>query len=396
MPAAVSWLRATLLAAALALAFAPVAGAALERPSFSSDGTTLVGFDAATRSVLALDAESGAIRWRVRVGRRAAHALESIQASADGRAALVVAGRDLFRAAAGAERLEPLTESGDTTGGALAPDGRHAAFLRDGALWTVDFASGEERRLAAGPVATPVPSGSVAPGAPPSGFAWSPEGRSVAYLAGGAAPEGIEVVDLLTPGESRRLELDAAAGRRIGSFQWRFDGLAIAVVSRVETGWDELTLCHPAKLHCRLLASRPGLAGAVGPDLLAFLSNGFLWSRQDATDASRITLASHDTLGRERGRISLPGWQFVGVEAVLEETGSIVVTAREAGSSTDPPLRWLLLDAAGRREPRPLGSAPEDEIVVAPHRALLLRTKRTGGVQTLESLDGRVLARLEP
>jgi sugar lactone lactonase YvrE len=373
----------------------PAALRALERPAWSADGSTVVGLDRGGRRLVAVDAASGATRWSVELTRRVARRLDALAPAPDGAAALVVARGDLWRAGAGQPELRRLTETGDARGAALSPDGGHAGFLRRGALWAVD-SDGRETRLTPGPLADRAALGAAARATTPFGWAWSPDGRSVAYLTG--APESsaaVAVVDLLAPGEVRRLDLRQIAGHEIASIRWRPDGKAIAVVSRAPRGErDALTLCHPDKLHCRALAERPVLRPSSGPDELVFLDDGFLWSRAD--EAGDARLAVHDTVGRERGRLAHPGWALVSLAAVYPDAERLVVTARRADTPATPAV-WLVLDLNGRQPPRELGSAAGEELALAPIAPRLVRTTLRRGKaarQTVETIEGGVLAEL--
>ncbi|HLF57449.1 MAG TPA: DPP IV N-terminal domain-containing protein [Thermoanaerobaculia bacterium] len=382
------------LVGAFALA---VPALAIDEPVWSADGETLVGLLRAGRStsVSAFRGANGERRWSARLPGRVARGLRSLAAAPDGGLAAISSNGDIYLAAAtGARRLTrtPALESGI----AFSPDGRHLAFARDRDLWAIELDGARETRLTSGGI---VRIDGLAPAArrsAPSGFAWSPDSRSIAFLrAGPGASEAIGVVEILAP-VIRYLDLDrSAAGRKVEAFYWRFDALAIAVVSRPagDSAEDELALCHPEKLHCRRLASRAAVPDDTPFDELIFLTDGLLWTRWD--DAAGTSLAFLDTLGRDRGRIASEGRRLESVEMVYDESREVVVAARRV-DSPDAPVEWLVLGLSGRA-PRSLGGEPGSELVFSPLHRSFVRTRREGGrvvAQTIETLDGANLADL--
>lgn len=379
---------------------------------WSGDGSTLfaIEHDAAGRLVAAraFDGDSGAPRWQIAgeplaALQRAAAPAAPLAAvpSPDGLRLLLGIGGGWWVASAASGELAAAPELDGAITPRFAPDGLHLAFSRDGDLWTYELTARTVRRLTADGDATR--DGEVPPEVrdrgdayPAAGFEWASDSQRLAFYRRDASGAVRLAVLHLLDGEPRELELASeGAGLAVG-WSWRFDSRALGVLwlSSDATRLD-LRLCHPERLYCRPLASRPWSAGRVLHDDFRFLEDGFLWGSAGAEGAP---LAFYDTLGRERRQLLAGGEvQRLGIVALLEPT-------REAAVAVERPdepnfVRLLLVDLRNGTTTE-IASAPSALAVsISPERRAWVRPRKAADGRfdghLLERLDGTVLRRFE-
>jgi len=333
-----------------------IAGATERAPAdpgvaFSGDGASiavlLAGPDRRPVRLEFHDTTSGEATARQALPAVDAGASSHLEVASRGAFALWSAGERLFRIGPeeGAKELGiELSASGRFR---LAPSDDRVAFVRDGELLVAGLDG-------SAPVAMPE---GERPGtrfdAADGSFAWSPDGRFLAFAARDAkGRRRVAVTQLLDP-FPRLLETPSEAAPDAYGFRWRYDVRGLAVARRnLEAGRDELLLCHAEKLYCRDLATRSTIERFDRLQDFAFVDDGFLWG---VPTENRIDLAIFDTLGRERRRLLPPLLDLDRVEAVYSDGATIVLGARLAGHP-DPPVALFRTDRVGT-EPR--GLTPE-------------------------------------
>lgn len=319
--------------------------------AWSGDGrlvaAVLVDADGRPTQLAFHDTSSGEAIGRLPLPATAPGAPTRLEVASRGAFALWSVGERLFRIdrELGARELAlELPASGEFR---LSPADDRIAFARQGDLLVARLDGG---------AAVSIPEGATAGTRfdPEDGaFAWSPDGRFLAFAARDA--EGrrrVAVTQLLDP-FPRLLETPSEDAPDAFGFDWRYDvrGLAVARRNRA-SGRDELLLCHAEKLYCRDLATRPTIGRFDRLQDFAFVDDGFLWG---VPAESRVDLALFDTVGRERLRLLPPLLDLDRVEAVYADGETIVVGALMAGHP-DPPVALFRTDRAGSE---PKGLTPE-------------------------------------
>ncbi len=135
----------------------------------------------------------------------------------DGRTLLAPRDGDLWRVPIDGSTATPVWKTPDTeTGIALSPDADRAAFVRNGAIFVRDLASGRETAVVRDP------------GRNVAGLGWSPDGRSLVYTAGGQiirheqTPEysGVKIIYTINenvPGQMFAVAADGGTPKALGN-----------------------------------------------------------------------------------------------------------------------------------------------------------------------------------
>lgn len=399
----------------------------LRSPARSFEGT-LYFFDAASgeeRALLTaadllrgageeLTAEERARRERMRL---TASGIASYRVSHDGARVLVPLSGRLFlvdRARAGQEGSVRELES--TAGAAVdprfSPDDTKIAVVRDGDLYVIDVATGEERRL------TTRPSAEVENGLAEfvaqeemgrmRGFWWSPDGRSIAYQQ--TDTSGMERMHILDPmhpereaaewpyprpgrqnasvrlgviaasgGPTRWIEWDTERYPYLASVAWA-QGAPLTVLVQSRDQHDEvLYTVDPATGALReLLAEHDDAWINLDQTVPRWIDGGarFLWSSERSGD-HRLELRSAD--GQLVRELTGEGFGYRALLAVDEERGEAWVRASAEPSETHV---WRV-PLSGEGEPvRESEERGEHDAVVGHGAALFVHTKHTAdGVQ---------------
>jgi len=395
----------TLLTVPARAAAADPARAELTDFRWSDDGTKLVVAERTAGAFGALrvyDGETGALESTLAGETISAACAASNEAGLALQAVGPAARRVLLRCGARPElwtradgSLEsPKALAGLQTRPSFAPLEDRIAYVRGGDLWTLDLVDSKERRLTSAPgvegllpaaSAGPLPDGSAA------GFAWSPNGESIAYLQSPVDGSIRAAVVDLVDAAPRRLELPD--GEQPQRLRWRPDGRAIVVETVSSAGSSRVFFCHPEKSYCRRLVERPWTPGGRTPDALRFFDDGFVWG--GPRDASP-SLDFYDTLGRDRRRL-LDGSaeRLAGVVAVFPLTAEAVVAVTTPEDPGTVRLELIRVHSGSRTEIArgalwPIAQISETE------RAWVRPSKGPEGTfdgYVLEGLDGTTLRR---
>lgn len=404
------WILATALALAAPAWPADSEPAVAERFRWSPDGATLIDVERDSaerlRALRAFDGETGDPRWSIpdeplaRLREAVGDAVTELAVAPGGDALLVGAGGRwwAWKAPSGGPlEVEALAGARHPR---FAPDGVRVAFVRAGDLWTFDLGAQRSSRLSDDgdawrdgelPKAVRERSGV----ATPEPFAWSPEGRSIAFYRSDArGAVRLAVVDV-QEGAIRDLELEAeAAGLAVG-WRWRPDARALGVLwLPAGEASLQLRLCHPERLYCRPLAERPWGPRRPLFDDFRFLDDGYVWG---PPDANGVSLARFDTLGRERRRLLRTPASGLEIVALLETTREVAV---EILAHDEPGFVRLLLVDLNTGAPHEIASAPgEVHVLISPQlRAWVRPGKDAEGHFSgfrLERLDGTELRKFD-
>lgn len=322
-------------------------GAPLAGFAWSDDGTMLVAVESENERIVAVrlvDGASGTLRGEL-LAKSLSAAFDGASPDADELRLLVGRMGRRVLLANGERTVVWTPETGDARslealpavfdGPRFSPDGDRLGYVVDAELWSLDLDTLTASRLA---VAVAV--------AVEAQFAWSPDGRKLAFAQSDAdGGRSLAVVDLDDP-RPRTLDTDPL-GAVLG-FDWRFDTGALGVIARSSDGGQSLGLCHPDRLYCRPLARR---SGSTGPriDDFRFLADGFLWG----SNAGEAALAFYDTLGRQLRSVVSENERLLDIVALFGATREVLVAvAGESGA-----VRLLLAELHGG-QPRQIGTAP--------------------------------------
>ncbi len=261
-----------------------------------------------------------------------------------------------------------------------APDGSRIAVvgggrLRTGQLRTVDAATGAVIEL---PVRNP------------SGPAYSPDGRWIAYAASG--PAGGRELWLWSVTERRAVQL-TDLGVRLNSWSWAPDGSRIAFSSMLRGAFDIYTVEVPDGSVRRLSAdSRYDVQPSWTPDgrtiLFVRLDEG--WRNHEVIAIDAATGGGARTVVRDTDFFDYRVGAEFGPAQVSPRGDLVLFRSHRSGW-----LNWWLVPLAGG-EPRPLAAEAADQSSQKPFRGYARWSPDGQHVVYTSNLNGTNVLRLAP
>ncbi len=360
--------------------------------SWSPDGTRLayVWDDGLGTALWVLDPAAGTTERRLRAadlaepGRKDEDAppppsFDEIAWLPEGNGLLLVADGDLFLALQGSAPRRLTRTAAAETCTRVSPRGDQAAFVREHDLWTLDLATGRERRQTSDGKENITLNGETdwvyweeIWGRDATGLWWHPDGRRIAFYQFDETPVGvypliddapedatvrwqkypragqpnprvrIGVRDVAARAGAKTvwMETGGSPGDYLARVAWSSDGswLAIERLNRDQTALD-LLRCAPATGKCTVLVSdRDPHWVNLGNEFRPLKDGRFLWS-SEREGVRRLYL--YDAAGQPLGPVTPAGWVLDTLSGVDETDPKGRVTF--TGYPTEP-----LLGAAGR------------------------------------------------
>lgn len=241
------------------------------------------------------------------------------------------------------------SDAGEDTAPRFSPDGKQLAFLRnDRELCVLDLASGKLRTLVKAPIDLPRPLDSSAP------FAWSPDGRWIAFLSWG--PRMFRNVQAVSLADGKQVSLSSLANTDADNVLWSPDrrSLLFTTGQRTEEG-------RVARVD--LLPRTPEFREDRFQDLFKAKTDADKKPKDDQAkpdDKLANTPVRIDTHGIRERLSLLPVGLDVGAAQVSPDGKTLLLTAEVAGK---PNLYSWSLDPLANEPPvaRQLTSTPGDK-----------------------------------
>ena len=253
----------------------------------------------------------------------------------------------LYDFASGKESALAAGDAGEDTAPRFSPDGKQLAFLRnDRELCVLDLASGKLRVLAKAPIDLPRPLDSSQP------FAWSPDGRWIAYLGWG--PRMFRNAQAVSLADGRQVALSSLANTGADNVLWSPDRRSLFFTTGQRTEEGRIAQVD-------LLPRTPVFREDRFQDLFKPKPAGDKKPADEADGEAAKTPVRIDANGIRERLSLLPVGLDVGAAQISPDGKTLLLTAEVAGKQNlyswsldplakEPPVATQLTSTPGEKE----------------------------------------------